>query len=123
MEISRLELRKKIIEAVSELYDAPDKHNCGSDMVKVYINERAELYVVVQSSMYSNGDDEVIVSFRWSRPDYNTDQELLDQNEYTGTVAEWDWDNFTCGEDFNNYVEELLDKAIEMCYEHDIEVI
>jgi hypothetical protein len=40
-----------------------------------------------------------------------------------GTIAEWDWDIFTCGEEYMNYVEQLLDEAVENCRDREIELI
>lgn len=38
-------------------------------------------------------------------------------------IAEWDWDTFTCGEEYMNYVESLLDEAVENCRDREIELI
>ena len=122
-QVLKKELKDIIKEAVSELKNAYDKHNCGSDKVKIYVNEEGELYHTIQQANWSNQGHTEILRFEYSRPEYDsTTQEMLDENEFTGTTAEWDWDNFTCGEDYSNYVEQLLDEAIENCREREIEV-
>lgn len=121
-QISKSKLKDIIKEAVAELKNAFDKHNCGSDRVKIYINEKGELYQTIQQANWTNQGDTEILRFEYSRPEYDTAQDMLDENEYEGTIAEWDWDNFTYGEDYMNYVEELLDRAIENCREREIEL-
>lgn len=122
-QISKSELKDIIKEAVNELKNAFDKHNCGSDRVKIYINEKGELYHTIQEANWTNQGHTEILRFKYSRPEYNsTTQEMLDENQFEGTIAEWDWDNFTCSEDYMNYVEELLAQAIENCFEREIEI-
>ena len=122
--ISREDLKEVIILGVNELEHAFDKHNCGSDMVKVYLNGDSELYHTIQQSNSWNQGDTEILSFEYSRPEYNsTTQEMLDDSDYKGTIAAWDWENFTCSDDFDNYVEELLYKAIDGCMYLDIEIV
>lgn len=122
-QISKSELKDMISEAVNELKNAYDKHNCGSDRVKIYVNEDGELYHTIQQANWSNQGHTEILRFEYSRPEYDsTTQEMLDENGFEGTIAEWDWDNFTYGEDYSNYVEQLLDQAIENCRGREIEV-
>jgi hypothetical protein len=122
-QISKSELKEIIKEAVNELKNAYDKHNCGSDRVKIYINEDGELYHTIQQSNWTNQGHDCILSFEYSRPEYDTDQEMLDESGFEGTIAEWDWDTFTCGEEYMNYVESLLDEAVENCRDREIELI
>jgi hypothetical protein len=120
--ISKSELKDLIKEAINELKNAYDKHNCGSDRVKIYVNEYGELYHTIQQANSFNQGHSEILRFEYSRPEYDTTQDMLDEAEFEGTIEEWDWDNFTCGEDYMNYVEELLDKAVENCREIEIEL-
>ncbi len=122
MIILRSDLKETIRSAVKELYDAPDKHNFGSHRVKVYVSPAGRLYHTIQQSDWTNEGDLEILRFNYTCPAYNTEQAFLDECNYIGTIADWDWDNFTSGEDFNNYVEELFDKAKEKCWELDIQI-
>jgi len=123
MEISKLKLQEVVEEAINELKNALDRHNCGADRVKIYINEKSELYHTIQQANWHNQGHTQILSFGYSRPEYDsTTQEMLDECGFEGTIAEWDWEMFTMGEDYNNYVEQLLDQAIEMCNELEIEI-
>lgn len=115
MKISKSQLEAAITEAIKELKNANDKHNCGSDRVKIYINENGELYHTIQQANWSNQGDTEILSFEYSRPDYNTEQSLLDENDFDGTIAEWDWDNFIGSSDSIDYTERLLEEAIHNC--------
>jgi hypothetical protein len=118
--ISKKELKSKIEEVVNELQNAPDKHNCGGYMVKVYLNEEGELYHTIQQENWWNQGDTEILRAEYSRPDYDTTQDMLDEAEYEGTIAEWDWENFTAGDDYSNYIEELLDRAMDNCRDKEI---
>jgi hypothetical protein len=120
--LAKSELKETIEKAVNELQNAPDKHNCGGYMVKVYLNEEGELYHTIQQGNWWNQGHTEILRFEYSRPDYDTDQDLLDDNGFEGTIPEWDWDNFNMGEDHTYYVEELLDQAIENCRDRGIEI-
>ena len=111
--LTRSELKVIIQNAVNQLQFAEDKHNCGSERVKIYLNEDGELYYTVQDANSTNQGHNELIRFEYSRPDYNTNQEILDENQNTGTIAEWDWEMFTCGEDYDNYCEQLLDLLIE----------
>ena len=121
MKILRLDLKDIIRLAVEELYDAPDKHNFDSHRVKVYISPAGRLYHTIQQSDWTNVGDLEILRFDYTCPTYDTDQDLLDEYNYIGTITDWDWDTFTSGEDFYNYVEELFYKAKEKCCELGIE--
>lgn len=121
--MKKTELKEIIKLGVNELQNAYDKHNCGSDRVKIYLNKDGVLYHTIQQSNWTNQGHTEIIRFEYSRPDYDTDQSLLDESGFEGTIAEWDWYNFTAGEDYMNYVEQLLDQAIENCREKGIEVL
>ena len=121
-QVLKSELKDIIEKAVNELKNAYDKHNCGSDRVKIYLNEEGEMYHTIQQSNWSNQGHTEILRFEYSRPEYDTTQDMLDEAEFEGTIEEWDWDNFTCSVDYSNYVERLLDEAIENCIEREIEV-
>ena len=120
--INKEALKEAIENAVNELKGAPDRHNCGNYKVKIYHDGDAELYHTIQQGNWYNQGHELIIQFEYSRPDYDTDQTLLDENDYEGSIADWDWENFTAGEDFSNFVEQQLDQAIENCREMEIEV-
>jgi hypothetical protein len=122
MQVSKSNLKKVIMDAVNTLQHAPDRHNCGSERVKIYINETGELYHTIQSSSTSYQDQEMILSFQYSRPEYNGSIEAMQECEYEGTIEEWDWENFTAGEDYINYVERLLEESIDNCRDRDIEI-
>jgi hypothetical protein len=84
-QISKSELKDIIKEAVNELKNAYDKHNCGSDRVKIYINEEGKLYHTIQQSNWTNQGHTEILRFEYSRPTYeNTTQEMLDESEFEG---------------------------------------
>ncbi len=104
-------LEQEVSKAVLLLENAPDSHNCGSFRVKIYWNGET-LYHCVQQANSWNPDDTEILSFEYSRPEYDTTQELLDECEFEGTIEEWDWDNFL-QEDIYKFIDRLLEDGKE----------
>jgi hypothetical protein len=121
--IYKYNLRDALYEAVQELEGAPDRHNTNGFKVKVCLNPEGELYHKVEhQNSFTNGVD-TIVSFEYSRPDYDTEQSLLDEFEYEGTIEEWDWEAFNFSPDIYNYIETLLEQAVENCKDLNLEVV
>ena len=104
-------LFNQIKNAVNLLKDAPDKHN-SSDKVKIYLMEDG-LSTHILSKNWNIQDGQLICQFDYSRPEYEGSEEAMKNCDFDGTVAEWDWDNFTGGEDYYRYCERLLEEAKE----------
>lgn len=111
--ITESNLRETIEDAVDLLENANDRHNTNGDYVKVVINEEGDLGAVIQQlNWWTPGDIEVI-RFEYSRPEYDTEQELLDKCGFEGTIEEWDWDNFSNSNDYSDFVDQLMGTAFE----------
>lgn len=64
-----------------------------------------------QANTWTPGSTEIL-GFKYSHPEYNTEQSLLDESGFEGTIKEWDWDSFLEA-DFYEMLDRLLEEAKE----------
>ena len=109
-----------IEEAVSQLKFA--ENNSGEQIV-IHMDE-GKMFWVVRDDETTYLDRYGIAEFQYLRPDYNTKQCVLDDADFKGTIAEWEWTTFIIGSDFSDFCEAIFMQIVDfsaICDEYCIE--
>lgn len=126
MQVSKNQITEIATKVVSNLKNAS---TLEGDFSKIFISKNGFDWAVLSGgSTLTNTDGtklEFVASVKHIHPIYEGSEKAMQECDIEVTpqsLSDWDWENFTAGADFENAVQNLIEKIEERLAELEVEI-